>query len=149
MKMRDAKAEDTSRLDALLSKLICDESQYDGNLNQECEVKDNYCGRIGLDGHKLLLIEDNEEVVGYLYGFIYHIPGIYKAPIAIIDALFVEEAHRRKGYASMLISEFKKFAGENGVCRIELKVMSDNMPALSLYEKLSFSETKKYMKMEL
>ena len=149
MKMRDAKAEDTSRLDALLSKLICDESQYDGNLNQEREVKDNYCGRIGLDGHKLLLIEDNEEVVGYLYGFIYHIPGIYKAPIAIIDALFIEESHRRKGYASALISEFRKFAGENGVRQIELKVISDNKPALSLYEKLSFSETKKYMKMEL
>ena len=149
MKIRDAKAEDTPRLDALLSKLIRDEAHYDGNINRRCEVKDNYCGRIGLDGHKLLLIEDNEEAVGYLYGFIYHIPGIYKAPIAIIDALFIEESHRRKGYASALISEFRKFAGENGVRQIELKVISANKPALSLYEKLSFSETKKYMKMEL
>ena len=149
MKMRDAEAKDAQQLDVLLTKLIREESRYDSNLNEACEIRDNYIGRIGLDGHKLILIEEDGEIVGYLYGFIYDVPGVYKSPIAILDALFVEEKHRRKGFASMLIDAFRTFAKENGACRIELKVISGNEPAAGLYEKLYFSETKKYMKMEL
>ena len=70
-------------------------------------------------------------------------------PIAILDALYVEETYRRKGCAAQLISAFKSFAAESGVCRIELKVLSNNETALHLYEKLSFKETKKNMAMDL
>lgn len=149
MKIRNAEPKDAEQLDMMLTRLIQDESRYDRNLNRECEIKDNYCNRIGLDGHKLILIEENGEIVGYLYGFVYHIPGICKSPIAILDALFIDEKHRRKGYASMLIAEFRAFAIENGACQIELKVVSDNKHAVDLYKKLSFVETKKYMKMRL
>ena len=147
MILRDANIDDAEGLDKLLSKLVREESQYDDNLNPNCEILDNYRYRIGLEGHKLLIIEEKGEIIGYLYGFVYHIPGIYEAPIAILDALFIGEEHRRKGYASMLISEFKKFATDNGAKQIELKVLSNNSVALKLYEKLSFVETKKYMKM--
>ena len=112
MKIRDAEAKDTQQLDMLLAQLIREEAQYDGNLNRACEIKDNYCHRIGLEGHKLILIEVEEEIVGYLYGFIHHIPGVYKSPIAILDALFIDEKHRRRGYASMLIAAFRTFAKE-------------------------------------
>lgn len=149
MTIRNAEEKDTAQLDALLTKLIRDEARFDGNLQADCEVTDNYCNRIGLEGHKLILAEENGEIVGFLYGFLYHIPGIYKAPIAILDALFIEEEHRRKGYASVLIDAFRAFAIESGAVRIELKVVSDNADALALYRKLAFAETKKYMKLEL
>ena len=149
MIIRDAEIKDAEKLDMLLARLIRDESQYDSNLNSCCEIKENYCSRIGLDGHKLLLAEEDGEIVGYLYGFIYHIPNIYKFPTAIIDALFIDEKHRRKGYASMLIEAFRAFARENGARQIELKVVSENQRAVALYEKLSFVETKKYMRLEL
>lgn len=149
MKLRDATPADATRLDELLTKLIHDEAQYDPNLNDSYVVTDNYLDRIGLEGHKLLLIEDEGEIVAFLYGFLYEIPGMLAKPIAILDALYVEEAYRRKGCASQLISAFKSFAAESGVCRIELKVLSNNETALHLYEKLSFKETKKYMTMEL
>ena len=149
MVIRDAEARDAVQLDKLLTRLIQDEAQYDSNLNRDCEIRDNYCHRIGLEGHKLILIEEGEEIVGFLYGFIQHVPGICKSPFAILDALFIDEQHRRKGYASMLISEFRTFAIKNSACRIELKVVSDNKHAVDLYEKLSFSETKKYMKMDI
>ena len=149
MKLRDATPADATRLDELLTKLIHDEAQYDPNLNDSYVVTDNYLDRIGLEGHKLLLIEDEGEIVAFLYGFLYEIPGMLAKPIAILDALYVEEAYRRKGCASQLISAFKSFAAESGVCRIELKVLSNNETALHLYEKLSFKETKKYMAMDL
>lgn len=131
MKLRDATPADAARLDELLTKLIHDEAQYDSNLNASYVVTDNYLDRIGLEGHKLLLIEDEGEIVAFLYGFLYEIPGMLAKPIAILDALYVEKEHRRKGYAS------------------QLKVLSNNETALRLYEKLSFRETKKYMTMDL
>ena len=143
MKLRDATPADAARLDELLTKLIHDEAQYDSNLNG------SYVVRIGLEGHKLLLIEDEGEIIAFLYGFLYEIPGMFVKPIAILDALYVEEAYRRKGCAAQLISAFKAFAAESGACRVELKVLSRNETALRLYEKLSFKETKKYMTMEL
>ena len=118
-------------------------------MNGSYVVTDNYLDRIGLEGHKLLLIEDEGEIVAFLYGFLYEIPGMFAKPIAILDALYVEKEQRRKGYASQLISAIKPFAEENGACRIELKVLSCNEAALRLYEKLSFNETKKYMAMDL
>lgn len=62
MKLRDATPADAARLDELLTKLIHDEAQYDSNLNGSYVVTDNYLDRIGLEGHKLLLIEDEGEV---------------------------------------------------------------------------------------
>lgn len=49
----------------------------------------------------------------------------------------------------MLITEFLAFAVENGASQVELKVVSDNLCAIRLYEKLAFAETKKYMQMKL
>lgn len=149
MTVRDAEAKDAEKLDELLTRLIHDEAQYDSNLNIEYIVTENYRDRIDLEGHKLLLLECNGKIVGYIYGFIYQIPGVMLQPIAILDALYVDEDHRRIGGGSLLISEFKKFAQENGACRIELKVLSKNEKALALYEKLLFKETKKYMAIDL
>ncbi len=149
MIIRNAEQKDAKHLDELLTRLIRDEAQYDSNLDQTCVVSDNYASRIGLEGHKLLLAEAEEKIVGYLYGFVYHVPGIIKQPIAILDALFVEEGYRNKGCATLLFTEFQNFARENGACRIELKVLSKNEKALNLYKGLSFVETKKYMSMEL
>lgn len=149
MKLRDAVPADAPRLDALLTKLIHYEAQYDPNLNGSYVVTGNYLDRIGVEGRKLLLIEDEGEIAAFLYGFLYDIPDMFAKPIAILDALYVEEAYRRRGYAAQLISAFRAFAAESGACRIELKALSRNEAALRLYERLSFKETKKYMAMDL
>ena len=64
------------------------------------------------------------------------------------DALFTIEEYRN---LPALLKKSKKvfFVRENGACRIELKVLSKNTEALRLYEKLTFTETKKHMSMEL
>lgn len=149
MQVRDAELKDAVRIDQLLADLIHDESQYDSNLDSECMITDNYCNRIGLDGHQLLVAEDGGKIVGYLYGFIYQVPGIWLNSVAILDALYVEKGSRRKGCATLLFSKFKEFAKQNGACRIELKVVSANKAAVAFYNHLSFVEAKKYMNFDL
>lgn len=147
--IREAEHEDAERLDELLTLLIRDEGQYDDNLNEAYVVRDNYRERVRMDGHKLLVAEIEGKIVGYLYGFVYQIPGMFHRSVAILDALYVEESHRRLGCGRRLISEFCKFARENGACRVELKVLSENERAFSLYSGLGFLERKKYMDLTL
>ncbi len=147
--IREAEPEDAGRVDQLLTELIHDEAQYDKNLDHTCMITDNYSNRIGLDGHQLFVAEKEGKIIGYLYGFLYHVPNIWLNPVAILDALYVDKNYRRQGVATRLVSKFKEFAKASGAYRMELKVVSENEEAVELYKKLAFTETKKYMNSEL
>ena len=149
MTIREATAGDGARLDALLTKLIREESEYDPNLNPSYAVCDNYEARLGGEGQKAFVAEIDGCIVGYVYGFLYQIPGMHLCPVAILDALYVEAGCRRAGIAQRLYAAFRSFAAENGAQRIELKVLSANEKALKLYEKLGFGEQKKYMSVNI
>lgn len=146
--IRKARMEDTKTLDAMLTELIGYETRYDSNLDSSYRVEDNYARSVGEAGSGLLVAETEGRIVGYLYGFVYQIPGMYVKPVALLDALFVTEPYRGRGIATALFAEFRRFAAEKGACRIELKVMSQNENALHFYEKLSFRECKKYMTLD-
>lgn len=149
MIIREANRGDCAKLDELLKKLIRCEAEYDRNLNPDCNVENNYDERLDWPGHKAFVAEEGEKIVGFIYGFAFTIPGMYAEPIAIADALYVEEAYRNKGIAGMLLREFRNFSTEQGACRVELKVMSENKRAIRAYEAFGFSETKKYMALAL
>lgn len=149
MTVREACRSDCSEMDGMLTELIRYEVRYDGNLNPDCVVENNYDERLGLPGHKAFIAEADGETAGFVYGFVYSIPGMYLRPIAVLDALYVKEAYRGKGVGKELFLRFKDFAAGQGALRIELKVMSENGNALRFYENLGFRETKKYMALGL
>ena len=130
--------------DALLTRLIQTERQWEPNLDETFTVCDNYEHRMAEEGTLLLVAEENDEIVGFLFGFLYPSP-VQKRPTALLDALFVCEAHRNKGIGKALALRFREWSKEQGVYAIELKVMSQNTAALRLYESLGFGEIKKYM----
>lgn len=144
--IRKARMEDANTLDAMLTELIGYETRYDSNLDASYQVQDNYARLVEEPGRALLVAEAEGRIVGFLYGFLYQIPGMHVKPMALLDALFVSEPYR--GIATALFSAFRRFAAEKGACRIELKVMSQNENALRFYEKLSFQECKKYMTLD-
>ena len=149
MTVREAGTGDCEILDGLLTELIRYETRFDSNMEPGYTVKNNYAERLEWPGHKAYIAEENGEAVGFIYGFIYSIPGMYVSPIAIVDAVYVREEYRGRGIGKILLLEFKKYAAAKNAARIELKVMSGNDKALALYEALGFRETKKYMALEI
>ena len=122
MNIREATKNDCVHMDALLTKLIRYEARFDPNLSPEVVIEDNYAGQIAAEGCKAYVAEDHGIIVGYLYGFTYRIPQVLLQPIAIVDALYVEEGYRGKGIAKDLFRKFQEFASGCGAASIELKV---------------------------
>ena len=145
MRIREAKQEDCAALDALLTKLIRDEVRYDPNLCESFTVENNYARQLEQKGCKAFLAEENGAVVGYVYGYVFDIPQMFRRPVAVLDALYVEEAFRCRGIARQLLEAFRRFAEERHAGAVELKVLSENAGAVRLYEAMGFSENKKYM----
>ena len=144
MHIRPAKSDEGAVCDELLTRLIQTERQWEPNLDETFTVCDNYEHRMAEEGTLLLVAEENDEIVGFLFGFLSPSP-VQKRPTALLDALFVCEEHRSKGIGKALALRFREWVKEQGVYAIELKVMSQNTAALRLYESLGFGEIKKYM----
>ena len=141
--IREAKLEETNKVDELLTKLIRDEKQYDDNINEYIFIIDYYKNVIGKENNYLLVAIVDNEIVGYLYGFIKD-DGTYNNKISKLDALYVEEAYRKNKIADSLIKQFKEWSKEKQAIKMEVNVCSDNVKAKNLYNKndfKSFQET--------
>lgn len=125
-------------VDNLLTKLIKSEKEFDSNINENFVVNNYYENRIGKDYNIIYVVEINNKIVGYLYGYLEENDSIIKK-IGHLDALYIEEDYRNKGYARKLINEFRAYCTKNDVDHIEVKVFSDNIKAYNLYKSENLS----------
>jgi GNAT superfamily N-acetyltransferase len=58
----------------------------------------------------------------------------------ILNDLFVQEAHRKRGVAKLLMGAAENFARETGAVRIILSTQVSNVAAQALYEALGYGE---------
>ena len=149
MKIRIAEPKDAERLNAFLTLLIRDEKQYDDGINENFVVTNMYENFIGDPKRIILVAEEDEKIIGYLYGFIIDSDEVETKKIAKLDALYVEENVRKKGIAESLINIFKDWVIDNNISKIEVNVCSDNYKAKSLYQKKGFKTTKETMALEI
>ena len=141
MIIRKADYKDVKILNNFLTLLIRDESQYDLGIDENFVVTNMYENYIE-DSNKLLIVaEENDEIVGYLYGIIKPNDDTYKYVIAKLDALYIDNNYRNKGIATSLIQYFKKWAVSKKAHKIEVNVFSNNIKAKRLYEKNNFKTT--------
>lgn len=134
-------------VDNLLTKLIKSEKEFDSNINENFIVNNYYENIIGKDYNKIFVVLDDNKIVGYLYGFLEENEAIIKK-VGHLDALYIEEDYRNKGYARKLINEFKNYCMKNDVAYIEVKALSNNIKAVNLYTSEDFTELKKIFKYE-
>jgi ribosomal protein S18 acetylase RimI-like enzyme len=57
-----------------------------------------------------------------------------------VDWLWIDEPHRRKGFAHAALLALAEEAASEGADRLGLSVLADNVPARSLYEALGFRD---------
>ena len=138
MIIRKAIYDDVKKLNELLTLLIQDEKQYDEGINDKFVVTNMYENYIE-DKTKLILVaEEDNKIVGYLYGKLEDSDETYKYKVALLDALYVTKEYRKKGIADALINEFKNWAKLNNVDLLKVNVCSKNIKAKKLYEKHNF-----------
>lgn len=96
---------------------------------------------ISNDESDILVYENDGTVVGFILlqakekpDFDFMIPGKY---CYIMDVM-VTEAHRNKGFGTVLMNSAKDWAKEQSCNLINLDVLSNNNGAITLYEKLGF-----------
>ena len=149
MIIRKANYDDIKILNQFLTFLIQDERQYDTGIDENFVVTNMYENYIE-DSNKLLIVaEENNQIVGYLYGIIKPNDDTYKYIIAKLDALYIDNNYRNKGIATSLIEYFKKWAISKGAHKIEVNVWSNNINAKRLYEKNNFKTVSETLTIDL
>lgn len=88
-----------------------------------------------------LLLEDNEESVGYAWIEFKDYPESafkksYKS--VYVHQISISELHKNKGYGSRLLEEIATYAQTNGINKIELDYWVDNEVAKNFYRKKDF-----------
>lgn len=145
--IKKSRVDEAKLCDELLTMLIQDERKYNQNINPNFKVDGWYETKVNLDNNCLLLCEENNEIVGFLYGFIDD--AIFIEKEAILDALFVKEEYRSKGIATSLIEEFKNWCKENKVKYLNVNVINENTQAFKLYQKNGFKVEASRLKTKL
>ncbi len=149
MIIRKANYDDAKILNNFLTLLIRDERQYDPGIDENFIVTNMYENYIE-DSNKLLIVaEENDQVVGYLYGIIKPTDETYNYINAKLDALYIDNNYRNKGIATSLIEYFKKWAKSKNANKIEVNVWSNNIKAKRLYEKSNFKTTSETLTINL
>ena len=146
---RKASISDAYDLDYLLTLLINDEKQYDKFINQDYKVKDFYINKIPHQNNFIFVAEKNNEIVGYIYGYVLESDNVYVCDGAKLDALFVKVDYRKLGIADRLIQEFINWVKDNDLKYVEVNVMLNNTKALNLYKKYNFKELKANLTLEI
>ena len=147
--IRKAKLEDCDKLDQLLTLLIRDEVQYDKTIDPGFMVIKFYENFVNDPNRCLLVAEENNEIVGYLYGFKKQKDPVSDKKEYLLDALYVDPNYRHQGIGSALIDKFKTWCLESNATCIMVNVCSENKEAKELYKNNNFVTTKETMVIEL
>lgn len=149
MILRKAEMKDVKELNWLLTLLIRDEKKYDSSINEKFEVQNMYENYIDDSNKCLLVAEENERIIGYLYGIINKTEEVKNDNVAYLDALYIDPEYRKKGIGNALIDAFKKWCINNNIKSIEVKLWTNNTEAKKLYEKVGFETIKEIKEMKL
>lgn len=143
MNIRKVKKTDFDSILDLQLQLEDAEYEYDSNLVKHCyateEGKKRLKKRISKRSNIFFVaVNDDNNVIGFVDGYIPEDEWWYKEPVAYLDHIVVDKKYRKKGVASKLIEKFEEIVKENNVKRIKLNAFPDNTPAINLYTKFGF-----------
>ena len=93
---------------------------------------------------KVWILCDEEKPIGYIVltlGFSFEFHG----HDAFIDELYVDAAHRRRGFGRQAVEFVERKAREMGVNALHLEVDDGNDPALELYRRTGYEDHHRFL----
>lgn len=128
--IRPARPEDVPHIARLIRALAEYEKLSHEVTFDEAELKEHLFGPKPYA--EVLLAEENGAVIGFAL-FFHNFSTFLAKPGLYLEDLFVEPAHRGKGYGRRLLANLAKLAVERGCGRFEWSVLDWNTPALDFY----------------
>ena len=126
-------------LDSLFARLIKNDKCYDLNIKDNLTMSGFFSKRVKDEDSIIFVAVVEDEIVGYIYGYVQNDNKIKIELEAYIDSLFVDEEYRKQGIGNNLINKFIEEAKYRGVKYIYVENKVDNEIARFLYEKLDFN----------
>lgn len=150
IEIREAKIKDLDSILKLNKKLFIKEyNEFDNSLNLDWTYskrgREYFSERIEYDNGKVLVVEKENTVIGYLCGGIqeqeeekefYRKDGAY----AELENMFVEEKFRNLGTGGKVVRLFIEWCKEKKVNHINVTASFQNKKALNFYRKYGFND---------
>ena len=136
MNIRKANNNDIESIKKLENKLVENELKYDSRLEND---SNKTCTKYINDEDTLILVvEDNDNIIGYLYGYVFGRRGLIKGKCSVLDNIYIEDNYQNKGIGTELINDFKKWSLDKDIDYIEVNVYVNNDNAIKFYSKNNF-----------
>ena len=136
MNIRVAKEEDINIIKKMEKKLIEEELKYDDKL--DINYNDSCTKYINDDRSYIIVVEKDNNKLGYLYGYIYGKRGPISGKCAVLNNIYIDDKYRGNGIGSLLVDYFKNWCIEKNIDYIEVNVYYKNELAKSFYRKHTF-----------
>jgi len=125
------------KCDSMFKEFLDSEGKYDENYLKREELN-SFTKELNNNNIILMVAKENNEVIGFLYGYIEAKKGT-KIPVANLTFLYVREEHRNKKVATNLIDAFFEQLKEMDIRIVEVKTFENNTAARKLYAKYGFN----------
>lgn len=154
MKIEPAMHKDLGAILALYEQLYARMAQLQPQNFRPAQQNEEFLmySMLGEDSDILIAREDGGRIVGFALIRCQNTPEypsfIPRRYTMLLD-LAVDESHRRQGVGRALLEAVKAWARDKGAEFVELGVLSENLPAIGLYEDFGFIERRRVMELEL
>lgn len=138
VKIRKAEISDIDALVRLMDYLLSLEGDFP---NQEAQQRTGFRMVIESNASEIFVAELDGNIVGMccLHRHISTVQGGYTG---VVEDVVVDREFAEMGIAGMMLAYLENYAKKAGMTRLQLMVDRDNIPAVSLYKKHHWTETK-------
>jgi ribosomal protein S18 acetylase RimI-like enzyme len=117
-----------------------DSNYYKASQHAKSELKEFLIKKLNDKNFKVLLAIYEDDIVGYVMGWITERPPIYcYRKVGYLSNIYIDERYRGKGLGTMLFNKLKKWFINKGVDFIELKADCKNEDTVKSFLTFGFS----------
>jgi ribosomal protein S18 acetylase RimI-like enzyme len=109
------------------------------NLNwPETQGDEHFTERVTDKHSQCLLAETDDQVIGYLAGYVNEQTELRPIQVAELESMYVREDYRSQGVGTNLTTAFLEWASAQGADRASVSAFAANERAIAFYRRLGF-----------